>query len=309
MSVRRILKHTSLGRVVVIPYRFFVVALPHLLRQLGLMVTWTFRSREHYNHTYHLTALNRRYLDSFIAVVSGHDLPTVSKYSGELETDESLRRLLRERTRESSDRHNCDLEPRYGRRLGWYSLVRATKPRVVVETGVDRGLGTVVIAAALKRNAEEGFPGVVYATDIVPTCGHLLAEPYKSYCRILLGDSVESLKRLKEPVDIFIHDSDHRPEYEWAEFVAIQPRLHVASLVLSDNSQQTAKLLEFAERIGKAFLYFQDAPQDHWWPGDGIGAAFVPGVKTLFPEATVRVPQPAKAAPSNASTEQRSIVL
>lgn len=282
MTFRKILKHTAFGRIAVIPYRLFAVALPHLGRQFGLMLRWTLASKEHYNHTYYLTDLNRRYLDSFISVISGHDLPTIENYSKELESDVELRRLLEARALASPDRHNSDVEPRYGRRLGWYALVRATKPRVVVETGIDRGLGTAVIAAALKRNQEEGFPGVVHATDNVPDCGHLLAEPYKSYCRILLGDSVESLKRFQEPVDIFIHDSDHRPEYEWAEFMAIERRLLPASLVLSDNSEQTLKLFEFAQRLGKAFLYFQDSPRDHWWKGDGIGAAFVPGVKTVY---------------------------
>jgi predicted O-methyltransferase YrrM len=151
-----------------------------------------------------------------------------------------------------------------------------------VETGVDRGLGTAVMAAAMKRNADEGYPGLVYATDIVADCGHLLAEPYKQYCRIQLGDSVETLKKFAQPVDIFLHDSDHRPEYEWAEFVAIEPRLHAGSIVMSDNSQQSPKLREFARRVGRQFLFFQDQPKSHWWPGDGIGAAFVPGVKTVF---------------------------
>jgi predicted O-methyltransferase YrrM len=284
MSLRKLLKYTALGRILVIPYRFFGVALPYVCRQLGLMVRWTFTSKEHYNHTYDLTELNRHYLDSYISVVSGHDLTVIEKYSKELQTDEELRQVLRARTLASPDRHNCDVEPRYGRRLGWYALVRATKPRMVVETGVDRGLGTAVIAAALKRNAAEGFPGMVHATDIIPECGHLLAEPYKSFCHVWIGDSVETLKQFKETVDIFLHDSDHRPEYEWSEFIAIKPRLHPASLVLSDNSQQTSKLFEFAQTLGKAFLYFQDAPKDHWWPGDGIGSAFVPGAKTVFPK-------------------------
>jgi hypothetical protein len=143
-------------------------------------------------------------------------------------------------------------------------------------------LGTVVLAAAILRNVNEGFPGIVFATDIVPECGHLLGERYEAHCKILFGDSVETLRKFNERVDIFLHDSDHRPEYEWAEFKAIQPWLHPASLVLSDNSLQSPKLREFAARLGKSFLYFQDQPQDHWWPGDGIGAAFTPGVKTVF---------------------------
>ncbi len=283
MSLRNFLKYTAAGRLVLIPFRFCFVALPYCLRQFGAMLRWSFSSKEHYNHTYHLTPLNIQYLASYIAVISGHKVSEILGHIRELEQDEALRALLRERTLASPDRHNSDVEPRYGRRLGWYALVRATKPRVIVETGVDRGLGTAVLAAALLRNDREGFPGLVYATDIIPACGHLFAEPYKSYGRILLGDSVELLKKFPEPVDIFLHDSDHRPEYEWAEFLAIEPRLHANSIVMSDNSQQTSKMFEFAERIGKSFLYFQDQPRDHWWPGDGIGAAFVPGAKTWFP--------------------------
>lgn len=285
MSLRGFLKHSAIGRVILIPFRFVLIALPHCFNQFAAMVRWAFVSKEHYNHTYHLTDLNRAYLASYIANVSGHERPEIEAYIREIETDEALRSLLRERALASPDRHNSDIEPRYGRRLGWYALVRATKPRVIVETGVDRGLGTAVIAAALLRNAKEGYAGLVHATDIVPTCGHLLAEPYKPCCRILLGDSVDHLKKFPEPVDIFLHDSDHRPEYEWAEFLAIEPRLHPGSIVMSDNSQQTSKMLEFAERIGRSFLYFQDQPKGHWWPGDGIGAAFVPGVKTFFPGA------------------------
>jgi predicted O-methyltransferase YrrM len=282
--LRRLVKFTALGRVLMIPFRFLLIAGPLLGRQVALAIRWAFSSKEYYNHTYDLTGLNKQYLASYVAAVSGHDAANVEKFIAELENDAALRELLIQRTNESRDRHNSDAEPRYGRRLGWYALLRATKPRVVVETGIDRGLGTVVMAAALKRNTEEGFPGIVYATDIVPDCGHLLAEPYKSFCRELIGDSVESLKKFAQPVDVFLHDSDHRPEYEWAEFVAIEPRLHNNSIVLSDNSQQSSKLREFAARIGKSFLYFQDAPKDHWWPGDGIGAAFVPGHRYFFPE-------------------------
>lgn len=279
--LRRIVKYTAVGRWLLIPFRLGY-ALTFCLRQAGIMLRWAFTSKEHYNHTYHLTDLNKTYLASYIAVITGHEVGEIEKYFRELDNDETLRRTLEERTLASPDRHNSDLEPRYGRRLGWYALIRVTKPRVVMETGVDRGLGTAVLAAAMMRNAQEGCPGLVYATDIVPSCGHLLAKPYTDYCRVVLGDSVETLKKFSEPVDVFIHDSDHRPEYEWAEFLAIEPRLHAASIVMSDNSQQTSKMFEFAQRIGKPFLYFQDAPRDHWWPGDGIGAAFVPGVKTAF---------------------------
>jgi predicted O-methyltransferase YrrM len=279
--VRRVLKYTAAGRILLIPFRL-AYAWTFPLRQAAVAFRWAFSSKEYYNHSYHLTGLNLAYLASYVAAVTGHSSDEIERYITELADDEALRTELRQCTLASRDRHNCDVEPRYGRRLGWYALVRATKPRVVVETGVDRGLGTVVLAAALRRNTVEGFPGMVYATDIVPECGHLIADSYKPFCRILLGDSVQTLAKFDLPVDVFLHDSDHRPEYEWAEFVAIEPRLHAGSIVLSDNSQQSPKCREFAQRLGRSFLYFQDQPRNHWWPGDGIGAAFVPGVKTQF---------------------------
>lgn len=283
MNLREFLKYTAAGRLILIPARLFVVSGPYVCHQLAQILRWTFCSKEYYNHSYHLTRLNRDYLASYISVVTGHPVPMAEKYISELEADSMLRNTLEQLTLNSPARYSCDVEPRYGRRLGWYALIRLTKPSVVVETGVDRGLGTAVIAAALKRNADEGFPGKVYATDIVPDCGHLLAEPYKPFCKILIGDSVGILKDFREPVDVFLHDSNHDPEYEWAEFLAIEPRLHPASLVLSDNSKPSPKLREFAARRGKTFLYFQDEPANHWWPGDGIGAAFSPGETTFFP--------------------------
>lgn len=265
-----------------IPYRLLVLALPRCARLLVTMIWWAFTSKEHYNFTYNLSALNQGHLSAFIAVVAGHTRQSIEGFLRELEDNTALREQLRRRASSGPDRHNSDFEPRYGRRAGWYALVRATKPRVIVETGIDRGLGTVVLAAALHRNAEEGFPGTLYATDIMPGCGHLLAEPFRQHVRVLINDSVTTLAAMDLQVDIFIHDSDHRAEYERAEYLAVAPRLHGESLVLSDNAQETTELMSFAESIGKSFLFFREQPESHWWPGEGIGAAFTPGTRTHF---------------------------
>src|SRR5436190_16049978 len=172
--LRNLLKFTPVGRFLMIPYRMRV-SMPFPFRQLGLALGWAFTSKEHYNYTYHLTPMSRAYLISYTAVICGHPESEIEKYVLELEGDVELRQSLIERAQSSRDRHCSDIEPRYGRRLGWYALIRATKPRVVVETGVDRGLGTAVIAAALRRNNNEGAAGMLYATDIVSTCGYLMS--------------------------------------------------------------------------------------------------------------------------------------
>jgi len=281
MPLRDYLKYSALGRTVLIPYRLSL-ALASLRQPFFEAVRWTFRSRELYNFTYDLGDLNKQYLASFIAVISGHEPAEIEGYCAELEGDERLKSHMRAATLASLDRHNSDAELRVGRRLGWYALLRATKPRVVVETGVDKGLGTCLIAAALMRNRAEGHPGFVYATDNNPKSGNLFSGVYRDYGRVLYGDSVELLGTIKDEVDIFIHDSDHHAEYEMREFLAIERKLVPNAIVLSDNANETNQLLEFSRRMGKTFLFFQDQPKNHWWRGDGIGAAFTPGPRTVF---------------------------
>jgi hypothetical protein len=79
---------------------------------------------------------------------------------------------------------------------------------------------------------------------------------------------------VKEPVDFYIHDSDHSAEHEAKELRVVEPKLSPRALVLSDNADCTDELIKFAERTGRQFLFFAEKPKKHWWPGDGIGVAF-----------------------------------
>jgi predicted O-methyltransferase YrrM len=153
-------------------------------------------------------------------------------------------------------------------------MMRICKPNVVIETGVDKGLGALLLCAALLRNREEGFPGRYYGTDINPAAGYLLTGPYKEVGEILYGDSIESLSKFKEKIDLFINDSDHSTEYEYREYQTIRPLLKEESVILSDNAECSDKLAQFALETGRHFLYFQEVPADHWYPGGGIGFSF-----------------------------------
>ena len=55
---------------------------------------------------------------------------------------------------------------------------------------------------------------------------------------------------------------------------AVSAMLSPWAVILGDNSHFSDKLVDFAERTGRQFLYFQEQPDDHWYPGAGIGAAF-----------------------------------
>lgn len=246
----------------------------HDARVVGVSLRWLFTSREHHNYTYSLTKLNRGHLAWYVATVCDVPVARVRGWFDELEGDDTLRAHIEATTAASPRRGLADRQVRYGRRLGWYAIVRARRPRHVVEAGVDKGLGTCVLAAALLRNAEEGHPGRLTGLDINPDAGYLLGPPWSDVVDLVLGDSVESLKRLERPVDIFLHDSDHSVAHERAELSALKGKLAPGALLLTDNVTHTDVLARYAEANGLRFLAFTERPARHWYPGDGIGAAW-----------------------------------
>jgi hypothetical protein len=235
---------------------------------------WLFNSKETTNFTYHLEATNTRYLVSLISYITGTDFMRVMGYVDEILEDQQLRRHIEQGTRRNADSFTADSEARFGRRVGWYAFTRAAKPKVVVETGVDKGLGACVITAALMKNNEEGYSGYYYGTDINPRAGYLLSTPYSDFGKILYGDSIESLRRLQEAIDIFINDSDHSAEYEGREYETVKAKLAPTAIILGDNAHTNDKLLNFALLTGRQFVFFQEKPVNHWYPGGGIGIAF-----------------------------------
>ncbi len=270
---RSIARTPVLGRTLLILVRARI-ALQYFARPALNLVTWLFRSREVSNFTYGLATDNRLYLASLVAHVAGIDFEKASAYIKEIEDDEELSGHIADATAKSDLAFLADRVVRYGRRVGWYAIARATKPRVIIETGVDKGMGACVLTAALRRNREEGFNGRYYGTDIDPGAGYLLSGKYAEYGTILVGDSIDSLLKFDGMVDLFINDSDHSAEYEAREYAAIGNKLSGQAIVLGDNSHCSTKLLEFSLQTNRQFLFFHEQPRDHWYPGAGIGISF-----------------------------------
>ena len=271
--LRNFARSTWMGRVLLLPWRF-KCAMGVVLKPVGNALAWTFRSREHYNYSYDLQARNVDYLAAFISVVSGESFSSARTYLREIENDQQLKDHVVRANAAAKEKYVADAQARFGRRIGWYAMVRAVKPRLVVETGVDKGLGSCVIAAALMRNSKEGNAGRLVGLDINPNAGYLLGPTYDKFGKIVYGDSLASIAAMNEPIDFFIHDSDHSAEHEANELKAIEPKLSANAIVVSDNAEHTSELLAFAERTGRQFLFFAEKPKDHWWPGEGIGVAF-----------------------------------
>lgn len=247
-------------------YRF---AHSYYAAKLKRMRAWSLANTEETNFYYELTPRNEATLTSLVAAVCGVDVGVVEHYVDEAKSDAALRRHIENFL--LADPALADAVPALGRRVGWYAFVRAMKPALVIETGVAHGVGSCVIAAALLRNRSEGYEGTYVGTEIDPLAGQLFVEPYSSVGRIQYGDSIESLKTIGQPVDLFINDSDHSAEYEAREYEVISPKLSPRAVLLGDNSHVTTALRDFAAGSGRPFLFFREEPADHWYPGAGIG--------------------------------------
>jgi predicted O-methyltransferase YrrM len=273
-KLRRAIARTPLAPVAAFPQRLARVA-RHDVQVLKSSASWLFTSREHHNYTYDLTSLSREHLAWYVAAVCDTPVKQVRAYLSEIEGDEELRRHIEAETAASARRGLADAKVRYGRRVGWYAIVRCKQPQHVVETGVDKGLGSCVLASALLRNAADGKPGRLTSLDINPDAGYLAKRaPYSGVVDLVIGDSISSIAALDRPVDIFLHDSDHSAAHERREFDAIESRLADGALLLTDNAAYSRVLCTHAERTGRRFLAFRETPARHWYPGDGIGAAW-----------------------------------
>jgi|688.fasta_scaffold279811_1 predicted O-methyltransferase YrrM len=246
--------------------------LPYFIPRLILGLIWTGRKTENSNFYYDLTDKNTLELAQLISIVCKIEPTKAEAYLNEARQDMELRAHLRETLQADNSMKDSNLQ--LGRRIGWYAVIRAMKPKLVVETGVHQGVGAVTIISALMRNSEEGCTGRYLGTDIDPEAGVLLTGKYLDFGELLYGDSIESLERISEKVDIFINDSDHSEVYEAREYEVITSKLGAGSIILGDNSHVTDALLKHSISKQRKFLFFKEEPKSHWYPGGGIGVSF-----------------------------------
>lgn len=274
-SVLRAAKRSLLGYpffpIINAPFRAFDTWRRYIGPTVKDWLVWIFTSREDLNFTYGLTDRCKVDLAASLASLLQKDYAEIAGYFQEIEADDDFNSHISRLWRAHPEKYRTDETPHVGRRMVWYAIARATKLRIVIETGVDQGMGAVVLCNALSRNAAEGYSGKYYGTDINPDAGYFLRGPYANYGQILYGDSLKSLEGLSCIVDLFINDSDHSESYEQAEYELIKDKMSPNGILLGDNSHVTSKLAEFSMREGRRFAFLSEEPARHWYRGGGVG--------------------------------------
>ena len=266
-STRAKILESRLLPLLVFPYRFRLI-ICYLFGALKKSIPWLFRSKEFANFTYDLTPSNKEYLGWFIANVCGTSEGEIRGYFEELESNPGLKKYIKDRLRQHRRGNEIDSQAFFGRRIGWYAIVRAQKPSVVVETGTEKGLGSLVLAEALIKNGS----GRLITIDMEPSSGLLIGPEYGEVIERVIDDSLQAILKIDQ-IDLFIHDSDHSAEHEAREFELIKTRLSDDGIVLSDNSHATTELANWSLQNGRKFMYFAEEPLNHWYPGAGIGVS------------------------------------
>jgi|GEM_PF-1279819 len=133
-----------------------------------------------------------------------------------------------------------------------YVLVRAARPRWLIETGISSGMSTRLLLEALRRNGGGHLDSIglgrlalraeTRAADVGlgdRSVGWLVPDGFDDLWTVHLGRSVDVLPSLLDahegPLDLFLHDSLHEYATMQAEYALAAGRLRPGGLLLSDD--------------------------------------------------------------------------
>jgi predicted O-methyltransferase YrrM len=153
-----------------------------------------------------------------------------------------------------------------------YGLIRASKPRVLVETGVCNGESTALILAALERNGAgelhsidlpeianvpsapgafwSGKKGAVIPSNRQP--GWVIPDQLRGRWALTIGRSQDVLGGLLQrlpAIDFFMHDSEHSVECMRFEYETAWPRLRAGGVLASDDIAWNDAFEQFCRRV------------------------------------------------------------
>ena len=156
-----------------------------------------------------------------------------------------------------------------------YLVVRAARPRLVVETGVLYGASTAHILEALDRNGD----GTLYSIELggdpdEPPHDFLVPQRLKKRWKLILGDSRQELPLLLHRlggIDHFHHDSIHTSEHMRWEYETAFHYLHPGGILSSDDVLISHSLRELGR--ANAFTRFCEEHRVRWRTCRNVGIA------------------------------------
>jgi predicted O-methyltransferase YrrM len=138
-----------------------------------------------------------------------------------------------------------------------YVVCRALRPEVAVETGVLLGSFDAHVLAALERNGR----GQLHSLDLPGgppgpyEYGYLVPDRLRDRWQLHTGDATAMLGDLLGdvgPVDLFVHDSDHRKSHMRFEYETALPHVRDGGVLASHDVRLNGAFDAFCRRRGLA---------------------------------------------------------
>lgn len=228
---------------------------------------------------------------SSLAAALGRPVDELSAYAAETRTDPEINQLL---TRHLRWRLDVKHRPPLGNRLAWYVIVRAGKPRLIVETGIYLGLGSLTLLRALERNAEEGHPGELMSFDTIASAGSVVRKSMRRGWRRILGTTQEMLLPALDghSVDILFQDTPHTEENQRFEFEAALTHAAPRLLLLDASGGKAPTLRAVCSEHGGAYHEVPMPSSGHIYPGVAITFAVFENESDRHPQSPVSQEDP-----------------
>jgi predicted O-methyltransferase YrrM len=209
---------------------------------------------------------------SALAAALGRPAQEFLAYAAETHQDPELNRLLWRHVRWRLD---LKRRPPLGNRLAWYVLVRAFKPKLIAETGIYLGLGSLALLRALERNAGEGSPGELVSFDVVPSAGVLVREQLRPGWHRILGDTRDTLPEALagRSVEMLFQDTPHTEENQRFEFGVALANAGPRLLLLDASGGYAPTLRALCSERGGTYHQVPMRSRAHIHPGVPISFA------------------------------------
>ncbi len=162
-------------------------------------------------------------------------------------------------------------------RIVLYAVLRATKPKVAIETGVLHGLTSAFLLRALERNGHGRLISIdlpSYPTAAMPAnndgyvgflphgkeAGWIVSQKrHGKRWDLRLDASTKILPNLGAEADelgFFLHDSEHTFDTMWFELEWAWDRLTDGGVLVCDNIEASTAFVEFARRVDRDTMVF-----------------------------------------------------
>jgi hypothetical protein len=127
------------------------VYLRYKKQSISYGIKWILFGKEISNFTYEIK--NEKELLHIVQIITGIDYEVLKKILSEINFDDNqFKNFL------SDDFYsNYSKKKIFGRRLLWFLLIRTLKPDLVIESGVDKKLGSAILIYGLFKNYLEGY--------------------------------------------------------------------------------------------------------------------------------------------------------